>query len=389
MEAGSQEVNLEVRLALVPGVGPKTRRALRERFGSAAAIFTAGWAELRAVEGVGDVLAQRILSAARAEHERSVLATCHQHGIQWMLDDQPQYPRLLREISSPPSLLFYRGEFRPEDQRAVAIVGTRHASAYGLRQADRLARQLVQAGFTIVSGLARGIDAAAHRAALAAGGRTLAVLGGGLLEVYPREHRQLAEEIGRQGAVLSELPPHQPPQSGNFPQRNRIISGLALGVVVVEAGERSGALITARHASDQGREVFAVPGSVESPTSRGCHRLIRDGAKLVESSHDILEELGSLLELLADQPGPSAPLPMAAQKTPSPSNAIPQGLSEAERRCWLAICPEGSLIDDVIAASGLAPQEALVALTQLELKRHIRRLGGGAVARALSERRPP
>jgi DNA processing protein len=191
------------------------------------------------------------------------------------------YPQPLDEIPDPPPLLFVHGALQAADALAVAIVGSRHATHYGLTQAERLAGSLARAGFTIVSGLARGIDAAAHRGALAAGGRTLAVLGSGVLNIYPPEHQELAVQIRSQGAVLSEAPPHSNPLSGAFPQRNRIISGLALGVIVVEASARSGALITARHAMEQGRDVFAVPGRVDSRNSHGCHRLIRDGAKLV------------------------------------------------------------------------------------------------------------
>jgi DNA processing protein len=374
--------HLELRLALIPGVGPKTWRALCERFGSAARVFAASRHELQTVPGVGDILARRIQEAARAAPEKAVLQTCRQYGLSWMLVEDACYPRLLAEIAQPPVVLFYRGQFQTQDDRAIAIVGTRHASAYGMRQADRLARQLVEAGFTIISGLARGIDAAAHRAALAAGGRTIAVLGGGLPEVYPREHQELAEQITRQGVLLSEMAPERPPQSGNFPQRNRIISGLSLGVVVVEAGLRSGALITARHAMEQGREVFAVPGPIDSPTSRGCHQLLRDGAKLVESYQDILEEIASLLELVREKSSPFCrTAAQTAQQPPAIMDPPPVALSETERRLWQAISCDGSLIDDAIAASGLPTPQALVALTQLELKRFVRRTSGASVIR--------
>ena len=185
---------------------------------------------------------------------------------------------------------------QPADALSIGIVGTRHATQYGLRQAERLAGSLARAGLTIVSGLARGIDAAAHRGALAAGGRTLGVLASGVLNIYPPEHDQLANEVAACGALLSEQPARSAPLAGTFPQRNRLISGLSLGVIVVEAAERSGALITARHAMEQGREVFAMPGNVDSRCSHGCHRLIRDGAKLIETADDVLEELGPLVE---------------------------------------------------------------------------------------------
>ncbi len=183
----------------------------------------------------------------------------------------------MRDLPDPPGVLFVRGTLAPSDAMAVAIVGSRHATHYGLTQAERLAGSLARAGLTVVSGLARGIDAAAHRGALAAGGRTIAVLASGVLNIYPPEHNTLAEEITQHGAVMSESPPRAEPLAGMFPQRNRIISGLSLGVLVVEASTRSGALITARHAMEQGRDVFAVPGPITSRMSHGCHRLIRDG----------------------------------------------------------------------------------------------------------------
>ena len=185
----------------------------------------------------------------------------------------PSYPRLLNEIDDPPGILFSLGDIQSSDALAMAIVGTRHATHYGLRQAERLATGLARSGLTIVSGLARGIDAAAHRGALSAGGRTLAVLGSGILNLYPPEHAELAGQIARQGALISEAPPRRAPFSGAFPQRNRLISGLSLGVIVVEAAERSGALISARHGMEQNREVFAIPGRIDSRASAGCHAL--------------------------------------------------------------------------------------------------------------------
>ncbi|GIW95599.1 MAG: DNA polymerase III [Pirellulaceae bacterium] len=380
----SQEplVHPGMRLALVPGIGPKSHRLLMERFGCAERVFRASYEELLAIPGVGPTLAQRIVQAAQQPIEQPVLAVCQAHGLRWVFRDEPDYPPLLAQLDDAPALLFYRGQLRPEHRRAVAMVGTRYPTGYGLRQADRLARQLVQAGFTIISGLARGIDAAAHRAALAAGGSTWAVLGGGLLQMYPAEHRRLADQIASSGAVLSELPPEHPPRSGNFPQRNRIISGLSLGVVVVEAGIRSGALITAQHALEQGREVFAVPGSIENPVSRGCHQLIRDGAKLVESAQDIIDELASLLQLV--EPPDSSSSFAAAGGAATDRGALPASvqLSPAEQRLWHAIDPTGSLVDDAIQRSGLSAHEALVALAQLEVKQLVRRIGGARVTRA-------
>ncbi len=258
---------------------------------------------------------------------------------------------------------------RPNDALSMAIVGARHASRYGLRQAERLASGLARAGLTVISGLARGIDGAAHRGALDAGGRTLAVLGSGVLSIYPPEHQELAADVARQGAVLSEAPPRAAPLSGSFPQRNRIITGMSLGVIVVEAAERSGALISAHHAMEQGREVFAVPGPVDSRTSRGCHRLIRDGARLVESVDDVLEELGPLVAAAPAADGRSVHHPAELQ------------LNEMEKQVLDAVAVEPTSIDQVVAASRLPVPQVLAILSVLEMRRLVRRLGGSTVVR--------
>ncbi len=247
-----------VRLSLISGVGPRLRKALLEEFGTASAVLAAAPSDLRRVQGIGAELTRRIAVARHEIDVQAELDLCAANGITILADDHPAYPRMLREIHDPPGILFMRGDILPQDAISIAIVGSRHATQYGLAQAERLAGSLARAGITIVSGLARGIDAAAHRGALAAGGRTLAVLGSGVLNMYPPEHAGLADEVAAQGAVISESPPRSPPLSGAFPQRNRIISGLSLGVLVVEASTQSGALISARHAMEQGREVFAV-----------------------------------------------------------------------------------------------------------------------------------
>ena len=266
-------------------------------------------------------------------------------------------------------MLFLRGDLKSADQLAIGIVGTRHGSGYGLRQAERLAGSLARAGLTIVSGLARGIDAAAHRGALQAGGRTIGVLASGVLNIYPPEHDRLAEEVVAQGALLSEAPPHAQPLSGAFPQRNRLISGLTLGVIIVEAAERSGALITARHAMEQGREVFAVPGQVDMRTARGCHRLIRDGAKLVETADDVLEELGPLVEATAGEDG---------RVVHHPAELM---LNELEQQVLAAIGGEATSVDQIVATSGLPVARVLSTLSVLEMRRLVRRLSGTTVAR--------
>jgi DNA processing protein len=358
-----------VRLSLVDGVGPITRQALIERFGSPSRVLAAAPSELRAVAGVGPKTLTSLLKARHGDNAAVELQRCREQHVSVLVPEHCDYPRPLTTIADPPGVLFLRGNLLPCDALSVAVVGTRHGTAYGLRHAERFAAALARAGYTVVSGLARGIDASAHRGALAAGGRTLAVLGSGVLNVYPPEHKALAEEVIGQGALLSEVPPGAPPLGHAFPQRNRIITGLCLGVLVVEAGEHSGALISARHAMEQGREVFALPGSIDTAASRGCHQLIRDGAKLVERIEDILEELGPLAEptLTRDQ----RPLQHPAELQ----------LNEAERQILEAIPRESGSIDNVIAATGLAAHRVLAIVSVLEMRKLIRRVSGNVVAR--------
>lgn len=358
-----------LRLSLVSGVGPRLRMALLEEFGTATAVLAAAPADLRRVQGVGAELTRRIAVAKDEIDVAGELALCAEHNIKILTDQDLAYPRMLREIHDPPGILFVRGEILPPDAIAIAIVGARHATHYGLAQAERLAGSLARTGITIVSGLARGIDAAAHRGALAAGGRTLAVLGSGVLNMYPPEHAELADEIAAHGAVLSESPPRSPPLAGAFPQRNRIISGLSLGVVVVEASTQSGALISARHAMEQGREVFAVPGRVDSRVSRGCHRLIRDGAKLVETADDVLEELGPLVA-----PTTSA----SGEAVHHPAELL---LNEIEQQVLSVITNEPITIDHVVATSKLPTPVVLSTISILEMRHLVRRLSGNQIAR--------
>jgi DNA processing protein len=361
----------EVLLSLVPGVGPRIRKTLLAHFGSAHAVLAAAPSDLRQVPGIGAKISRAVSQARRELDVTHESELCRQHNIALLAESVAGYPDRLREIPDPPGVLFVRGQMLPSDGLAVAIVGTRHATHYGLDQAERLASGLARAGYTIVSGLARGIDAAAHRGALQAGGRTLSVLGSGVLNVYPPEHVELAAQIAERGAVMSENPPRSPPLAGAFPQRNRIITGLALGVIVVEANERSGALISARHAMEQGREVFAVPGRVDSRTSRGCHRLIRDGAKLVESVDDVLEELGPL----------ATPTPRDDGQ-PAVRHPVELQLNEPEQAVLAAVGDDPTSIDDLVVASGLSVPNVLSTVSVLEMKRLIRRVSGNRVIRA-------
>src|SRR5437016_2264619 len=277
-----------------------------------------------------------------------------------------RYPELLRAIYDPPAVLYCDGSVEPGDRQAVAIVGSRQATPYGLRITEALAGELSALGFTIVSGFARGIDAAAHRAALAAGGRTIAVLGCGLDVDYPPGHASLRAEIAGSGAVLTEFAPGTPPRATNFPRRNRIISGLALGVVVVEAAEDSGSLITARLALEQGREVFAVPGPIDVPTSRGPHGLLKQGAKLVETVDDIVEELLPQLDR-----------PLQTLKT-EPIAALPEHveLSPSERTVLEVMSREPLHLDDLTERSRLTTPAVAAILLGLELKALVKQLPG-------------
>jgi DNA processing protein len=366
---GSCSVADMLRLSLVPGVGPVLRKALLDQFGSAARVLDAAPSELRLVPGVGQKLSLAIARAREQIDAESELELCRQHGIGLLSDADDAYPRVLREIYDPPGVLFVQGRLLPQDALSVAIVGSRHATQYGIAVAEKLAGSLTRAGLTIISGLARGIDAAAHRGAISAGGRTLAVLGSGLLNIYPPEHRSLASEVAAHGALLAEVPPRSQPLRGVFPQRNRIISGLSLGVIIVEAALGSGALITARHAMEQNREVFAVPGRVDSRMSRGCHRLIRDGAKLIETADDVLEELAPLVAPAAKADG---------QPIHHPAELL---LNEMEQRVLSAIDSGPTLIDQVVVTSGLSAPQVLATLSVLEMRRVIRRLSGSTVCR--------
>jgi DNA processing protein len=358
-----------LRLSMVSGVGPRIRRALLERFGSCRAVLAAAASQLHEVEGVGPKLVRSITSAHQEIQAEEEIALCREHQITILTERDEAYPRGLREIYDPPGVLFVRGQIKPQDALAIGVVGTRHASPYGLRQAERLAGSLARAGLTIVSGLARGIDAAAHRGALEAGGRTIAVLASGVENIYPPEHDKLAEDVAACGAVVSEAPPRMAPIAGAFPQRNRIISGMSLGVLVVEAADRSGALITARHAMEQGRDVFAVPGRVDDRTSRGCHRLIRDGAKLVETVDDVLEELGPLVAAAHGSDG---------QVVHHPAELL---LNELEQQVLAAIDSDATSIDGVVTETGLPVPQVLATISVLEMRHLIRRLSGTTVLR--------
>lgn len=361
-----------IALNLIPGIGSTRLRRLLDAFGSLDRLWHAGPEALQQVEGIGPALARQLVeSRENAGLVQQELALAARQGSAILTLEDPGYPEALRAISDPPLALYVQGTLQPEDRIAVALVGARRASRYGLECAERLAYDLALHGVTVVSGLARGIDAAAHHGVLKVPGRTLAVLGSGLARVYPPEHAALAARVAAHGAVMSEYPMQMPPLAQNFPRRNRIVSGLSLGVVVVEAGARSGALISADCALEQGREVMAVPGPVTSVTFRGSHRLLRQGARLVESVDDILEELR-----LAPQPAPRA----------EESAGGAAGLPETERRVLACLSAEQPReIDAVAFEAGLAMPEASALLLQLELRQLIRQLPGKRFVRRARE----
>ncbi len=344
--------------SLVPEIGPKRLAQLVRAFGDLAAAWRASEGQLRAAgfEGVvlGSILTNRTKLNLDAECERVERA-----GVRLLILTDDDYPPLLKTLADAPPVLYIRGTLRPADQRALGIVGTRKATTYGRDAAADMARQLARHNVTVVSGLAHGIDAAAHRGALDSGGRTLAVIGCGVDVTYPSDHRALAGQVMEQGALVSEFPMGAPPESRNFPRRNRLISGLSLGVLVVEAPDRSGALITAETAVEQGRDVFAVPGSIYNAMSAGTNRLIQDGAKLVMTVNDILDELN-----IAHQ---------AVENRQTAEQIAPAGGTEAEILQRLGTDP--THIDELVRSCGLPVAVVTSTLTILELKGLARSVG--------------
>lgn len=368
-----------LRMQLADDVGPVRLRALVAHFGSIDAVLAASMAELQRVDGVGPRVAESVFRAGRGdavEYEIERAASC---GLRIVCGEDSDYPRPLLNISDPPICLCVRGTLQPADAVAVAVVGTRRCSHYGREQALRFGELLGGAGFTVVSGLARGIDSHAHRGALNAGGRTIAVLGNGLSTIYPPEHIELADAISGTGAVVSELPIDASPEAKNFPRRNRIIVGLALGVLIVEAGKRSGALITARLAADYNREVFAIPGRVDQTDhTAGVHRLIRDGhAKLVTCLEDILDELGDVGEIMR-QAAPDA----SAVGADDSACAAPEShaLSANERAVLEAVVEGLEDADRIHESTGLDAACIATTVTSLQLKGMLTRLPGNRLA---------
>jgi DNA processing protein len=349
-----------VAINMVEGLKSVHRAALIKTFGSAENVFRQKEMDLMAAAQFKGEVAQRIVHFNFKDAEREI-AVARRAGITLLTQEDENYPELLRNIPDPPAVLYVRGEFI-KDEIPVALVGSRKATPYGLNVTQALARDLAKVGVTIVSGLARGVDARAHHAAVEAGGRTIAVLGSGIDVIYPSEHKMLVEKIIRSGAVISEFPLETPPNRDNFPVRNRIISGLSHLVVVVEASDKSGSLITARMAAEQGREVLAVPGSVFNEQSKGCHALIKDGASLIRNWHDVVAEL---------------PIRLSNAFLNQKQENEPEHLTEIEKSIIALLSFEQpSHVDQIAEKAGIQSKDLLGTLVNLELKNYITQIPG-------------
>jgi DNA processing protein len=346
-----------VGFTLVKGIGAVRLQALLNHFGDVETAWNAALSDLVAA-GLSSKLAERVVQVRNSLNLDEYMVQVEKNKIQVLTWDDNDYPAHLKEIDQPPPVLYLRGDVTAEDSWAVGIVGTRAVTPYGRQVTEELATVLAQNGVTVVSGLARGVDAIAHTAALKAGGRTLAVLGSGVDRIYPPEHRSMAEKISLQGGVISDYAPGTPPESANFPPRNRIISGLSMAVVVVEAGDTSGALITAEFAVDQGRDVFAVPGSVYAPQSKGSNRLIANGARILLQPTDVLEALDLTRNV----------------ERREIRRAVPSDATEAALLDFLSAEP--AHVDDIRAHLGLPIEKISSALTMMELKGMVRQVGG-------------
>lgn len=347
---------------MIPGLGSVRVRRLLEAFGSARAVLEARRGDLRDVPGIPAAVADAVVDWQQHVDLGSELDRVASFGAQIVTLSDPEYPPLLATIHDPPVALYVWGEIRQEDFQSVSVVGSRRTTTYGLECAKKLSYQLAYAGMTIISGLARGIDTAAHQGAIAAKGRTIGVLGGGLMRFFPQENYALAERMAENGAVISEFPMTMEPDKGTFPRRNRIVSGWSHSLLVIEAGLKSGALITANQASDQNRTVFAVPGPIDRPTCAGSNRLIQQGAKLVMSAADILEEQDLLF--------PTRPEPLQS----APDRLLQ--LSDTERAVYNAISDSETSVETIADNSKLQPGILSSTLLALEMKRLVKRLPG-------------
>ncbi|MFH1241449.1 MAG: DNA-processing protein DprA [Pseudomonadota bacterium] len=360
----SDEICAWLALYLIPGLGNTVLKRLLGAFGQPEDIFRAGLSELQSVEGVRRDVAEEILKRRFVPEAEKELRKAERFEARVVAYTDPSYPELLREIDSPPMVIYIKGKDIRRDKTFVAMVGSRNPTHYGIKAAQKIGIGLSRRGAGVVSGLARGIDAASHIGCLRGGGFTIAVLGTGIDRIYPSINKSLSEEIAETGAVISEFPMGTPPEPRNFPIRNRIISGLSRGVVVVEATKKSGSLITASCALDQGREVFAVPGSIDSFKSTGTHFLIKQGAKLVENADDILEEFG-----FTDK------APYGGEKLSAPS-AAPMDMDESEMRVYEIVGDYPIHIDQIVRMGEMDPGQVSSILMRMELMGMVQQLPG-------------
>jgi DNA processing protein len=378
----SQELTDWLRLVLTPEIGSRRGKSLLERFITPKAISEASLEDIAEVENVGREVAERIVGGRRRIDLDRQIKLIEKNNVTLIPLDSELYPASLKSIYDPPLVLFVKGEILPQDYFSIAIVGTRLASFYGRAMSEKLSRQLAAKGFTIVSGGARGIDTFSHQAALGTKGRTLAVLGCGLDIAYPPENKKLFEEIAEKGAMVSEFSLSTRPDKGNFPMRNRIISGLSLGVVVIEAPHKSGALITVTHANEQGREVFSVPGHADSFVSKGTNQLLREGAKLVENADDIIEELEPVLKSKIKEFKTNRPQSLQEKQIP----LIKPQLSDEEARLFDLISLGPLDLDDIIVKSQSSVSAVSAVLMMLQLKKLVKQLPGKIFERAQNEK---
>ena len=362
---------------MVPGMGPVRLRELLQTFETPQRILAAGKAALQAVQGIGPETAETISTWKSHVDLPAEIKRIQEFGARVISWNSPEYPAALRTINNPPIVLYVWGDILPRDAHAVSVVGSRTATHYGIETTKKLSFQLAFAGYTVVSGLARGIDTAAHQGALAAKGRTIAVIGSGLSELYPPENRMLAGKIAASGAVVSEYPMERPADRQTFPYRNRIVAGWSRGLLVVEAGLNSGALITANQAIEQGRTVFAVPGQIDRPTSVGTNRLIQQGARLVMSADDIIDEMTSLFPTTrpAAQTG-------ASGEGPASTASAPAKLSHDETLLVTALEVGDMSVDELAASTRLPVQKVSSTLLILEMKRLVKALPGHRYVKA-------
>ncbi|MHC5137691.1 MAG: DNA-processing protein DprA [Planctomycetota bacterium] len=379
-EQHSPQIELWLNLVRAEGIGPTLFKRLLDYFGGVERILTASVVQLTKVEGIGNKTAERIVRTRDLFDADSELALADKLGVWIMHLQDDRYPPALRAIYDPPPVLYIKGTLTRSDNLAMAIVGSRRCSHYGTEQANRFSHLLASAGFTIVSGLARGIDSAAHRGALATKGRTIAVQGCGLSNIFPPENKKLFEQITENGAVISELPLTYEPLAENFPGRNRIIAGLSMGVLVVEATYRSGALISAQAAMENNREVMAVPGRIDSPCSLGCHKLLKQGARLIDSIDEIMDALGYVGDGLKTHAATAAAeAEQNAQGTLFDTSRL--NLTEAEEAILGHLNSEPVHVEELIESTQLSAAKVHSAVISLQLKGLVKQLPGNMLVK--------